>query len=202
MDEYPGFFLTVEGLDGSGKTTVVEALSEAFNDVVVTQEPSDLWTGEIVRDSLSSEDDPSLTTFHQFMSDRVNHIEKTIVPALEEGRLVISDRYGDSTRAYQPHQLLDDFDDIQQARWYIDSVMAPWSVVPDLTLYLEIGVDTALNRCDRGDKYETRENLEQVKDNYEWVNFQHQDRIAKIDAERSADVVAERCIERLNQEVE
>lgn len=198
-----GVLISLESLDGGGKSSVADHLSDSLDDVVVTKEPSDLWTGGMVREALEDDEASSAYTFMAFMLDRIHHIEEVIKPALENGRVVISDRYSDSSRAYQSTQLTPLFDSGRSGAWpYINSVMAPWTVTPDLTLYLDISVDTALERCDRGDKYENRENLEQVKKNYDLVNRLYQGRIRTVDAERPLDEVKQECLEIVQGEIE
>ncbi|AGC34467.1 thymidylate kinase [Haloarcula virus HVTV-2] len=160
----PGHFITVEGLDGAGKTLVVKAIKRKF-DAETTCEPSEFWTGKQVRKALRSET-PAFTDFFLFMADRHYHIEEFIKPKVENGQLVVSDRFSDSTLAYQPVQLQDELEN--PVEWMSD-VMAPWKFMPDLTIYLDVSVDTALERADKEEKYEKRETLEQVKENYEYL---------------------------------
>lgn len=196
MNQRPlgGMFITIEGIDGAGKSTVVEALAEEF-DAVVTKEPSRHWTGEQVYRALSDDESPPLTDFFLFMADRVHHIEKTILPALEDGRVVISDRYADSTRAYQREQLQGEVSHSHRhVREYIEEVMEPWNLEPDLVLYIDISVDTSMERCDQGDKYETRENIEMVLHNYHEA-FLDRDNVISIDGEQDRDKVIQDCID-------
>jgi len=157
-----GTFIAVEGLDGAGKTTLVEALDEQF-DIRETSEPSEFWTGEQLRKALRSEM-PPFVDFFLFMADRHLHIDELIKPAVEDGEIVVSDRFADSTRVYQPEQLKGD---VTNPGYWIESVMEPWNYPPDIVLYVQIGVDTALERADEEEKYEKREMLEAVKENYE-----------------------------------
>lgn len=192
-------FITVEGLDGSGGTTVVDAISERYKNAVITQEPSDLWTGEAVRRCIEDEDSNPLTDFYIFMGDRVNHIEQTVKPVDEAGSLVISDRYADSTRAYQPVALAQSahFESQTTAKIFIEQTMAPWNYEPDKTLYLDVSVDTALERCDEADKYEKREFLEQVKENYDALVASESERFTIIDGEQPKEVVRREALDRI-----
>jgi dTMP kinase len=194
-------FVTVEGLDGAGGTTLVEALEEEFDDVVTTAEPSELWTGQTVRECLSDDDTHPLTDFYLFMGDRVEHIEESVRPADEAGKLVVSDRYADSTRVYQPVALseTEQFDSQTAAKLFIEETMAPWNYEPDLTIYLDISVDTALERCDESEKYEKREFLENVRENYRALIDAERDRFVVIDGEQSKEEVVEEAIEKLEQ---
>jgi len=186
-----GTFVTLEGIDGAGKTTVAAALSEEF-DAVMTSEPSQYWTGEQVRGALREETPSAFVDFLLFMADRVAHIEDTIKPALEDGQNVISDRYADSTRVYQTPQLKPLMRSEPSTEVYIERVMDPWSLEPDLTLFLDISVDTAMERIDVDEKYETRENLEEVRDRYKELAHL-ESRILIVNAEKPKSEVIERC---------
>lgn len=194
-----GVFITVEGIDGAGKTLAVEAIAEEF-DAMVTNEPSELWTGKQVRRALQ-EETPAFTDFFLFMADRHYHIEEIIKPNVEQGEIVVSDRYSDSTRAYQPVQLQDHID---APTLWIEKVMSPWSYVPDLTIYLDVSVETGLERCDQVEKYENREMLEQVKDNYEtWIGRQGpKDRFVIIDAEQGKDEVRREVVDVVREKLD
>jgi len=184
-------FVTLEGIDGSGKTTVANALSEEF-DAVMTSEPSQYWTGEQVRATLGEETPSPFVDFLLFMADRVAHIEDTIKPALEDGQNVISDRYADSTRVYQTPQLKPLMRSEPSTEVYIERVMDPWSLEPDLTLFLDISVDTAMERIDVDEKYETRENLEEVRDRYKELAHL-ESRVLTVNAEKPVKEVIDRC---------
>lgn len=168
---FDGTLIAVEGIDGAGKSTVVDAIEQwaddAGKDVVTTREPTDLWTGEQVYRALGDEDTPPLADFSLFVADRVKHVEERIKPALERGAVVVTDRYADSTRAYQTHRIAEQTGmDYDEARDWMEHVFEPFNVEPDITIYIDIPVDTAMERCDVGDKYEKRENLEQVREAY------------------------------------
>jgi len=175
-----GLFITVEGIDGAGKTTAVEAINEHYKRVVRTQEPSSEWTGPIVRDCISNDTEQihPFVTFYAFMMDRVQHIENTIKPGVEDGMIVVSDRYADSTLAYQPVALNSH---LQRPQRYMESTMRPWNYEPDLTIYLDIPVETAVERVDGTEEYETGEFLAQVRENYERLARRFDDRYVQVD---------------------
>ena len=104
----PGLFITFEGIDGSGKSTqarlLAERLREAGRDVVLTREPGGSAGAEDIR-KLVLEGDPDRwsaeTELLLFTAARRDHLERVIEPALAEGRIVVCDRFADSTRMYQ-----------------------------------------------------------------------------------------------------
>jgi|APHM01.1.fsa_nt_gi thymidylate kinase len=185
-------FVTIEGLDGSGKSTVMNAITDRYPNAVTSTEPSDLKYGQMVRERLSDTESDSIIDFFLFMCDRRNHIESRIKPAVDEWRLVVSDTYADSTRAYQPVSLVGEdepFTSSWEVKHYIELLMEPWNYEPDLTLYIDISVDTAIERSDGDEKYEDREFLTQVRRNYEALCHE-KDRIVRVDGEQSKEDVA------------
>lgn len=187
--------IAIEGIDGAGKSTVIEyieAVSHEFDtEIVTTCEPTDGWTGDVVYEALSS-DGSSLIDFFLFLADRVHNVENIIQPALDEGKTVITDRYADSTRAYQTHRIADELYMPNTAiRWWMNDVFEPWNKEPEAIIYLDISVDTALERCEQGDKYEKRENLEQVEEEYRRMYLQRPN-VHWVDAEQPVEVVCSR----------
>lgn len=179
-----GTFITVEGIDGAGKTLAVKAISEEF-DAVTTQEPSEFWTGKQVRKALKNET-PAFTDFFLFMADRHYHIEEKIKPALRDGELVVSDRFHDSTLAYQPVQLRNELQFPQQ---WMERVMEPWNLEPDLTIYLDVPIGTAMDRLDGDEKYENIDMLERVSSKYEELRDRFVHRYTVVDATQSKEEV-------------
>jgi dTMP kinase len=194
-------FITVEGLDGAGGTTLVEAIGEEYPNAVMTSEPSDLEYGQLVRRNLSDEDSDPIVDFYLFMSDRRHHIEERVKPADQSGKLVVSDRYADSTRAYQPVALSGDgdepFDSGWEAKMFIEQTMAFWNYEPDITLYIDISVETAIERADGDEKYEKRQFLQKVKENYDAL-ADTTDRIIRIDGEQSKEDVKTAALGKLD----
>lgn len=103
-----GHFITFEGLDGSGKSTQIEKLARALRArgiaVTVTREPGGTATGERIRDVLLHSTTYGLSPFAEMalmFASRAQHIHEVILPALAQGRVVLCDRFTDSTVAYQ-----------------------------------------------------------------------------------------------------
>lgn len=142
-----GFFLTFEGADGSGKSTQARRLFEALKaegrDVVLTREPGGSLGAEEIR-RLLVEGDPNRwsaeTEILLFFAARRDHLERTILPALKRGAVVISDRFSDSTRVYQGAAR-------GELRPLVDTVHELMiGKEPDLTLVIDIDADVALKR--------------------------------------------------------
>ena len=142
-----GFFITLEGVEGSGKTTqtalVAEALRAAGHRVTVTREPGGTRAGEAIRAIFL---DPAVSLHAAaelllVLADRAQHVREKLKPALAAGEIVLSDRYSDSTIAYQGYgrgldlKLLDEL-----------NRLATDGTHPDLTIVLDLAVETGLER--------------------------------------------------------
>jgi len=186
--------ITLEGLDGSGKTTVWEALQDIRPDAVFTSEPTDSWYGEAVSRSIGDPDADPLAELFLYTADHADHLVGTIRPALADGRVVVSDRYSDSRFAYQGATLaasdiaLDGTDPLE----YIREVHAPFSRPPDATIYLDVDPATAVERSGRTDKFERTDYLAAVRDNYERLIDAEPERFHRVDATRSPEAVVDR----------
>ena len=87
--------ITLEGIDGGGKTTVLEALERALpaDRTVFTREPTDSWYGEAVNRSISADDADPLAELFLYTADHADHLSRVVRPALDRGKVVVSDRY-------------------------------------------------------------------------------------------------------------
>ncbi|TKX80245.1 dTMP kinase [Halorubrum sp. SD626R] len=189
--------ITLEGLDGSGKTTVWEALRERRPDATFTREPTDSWYGEAVARSIAADDADPLAELFLYTADHANHLSETVRPALDDGDLVVSDRYSDSRFAYQAATLdasdvaLDGTDPLE----YVKSVHAPFSRPPDATIYLDLDARTAAERAGRTNKFERDGYLAAVRDNYERLIDAEPERFVRVDATRPPEDVTARVAE-------
>jgi dTMP kinase len=175
--------VTLEGLDGSGKTSVWSTLrdDDRYAGAVFTREPTDSWYGEAVSRSIAADDADPLAECFLYTADHAAHLAATVEPALDRGDLVVSDRYSDSRFAYQGATLDDRFDD---ALTFVRDIHKPWTRHPDLTLYLDVDAETAADRSGATNKFERVETLERVRDNYERLIDREPDRFVRIDATR------------------
>lgn len=181
--------VTLEGLDGSGKSTVAAALERAFPDACLTREPTETWYGEAVNRSLADPDADPLAELFLYTADHADHLSRTVRPAVERGDLVISDRYSDSRFAYQAAALDDVLED---SLAYVRAIHEPWSRPPDRTLYLDVSPATGAARSEGANKFERVAFLERVRDQYERLLANEPERFVRIDAERpTEDVTAD-----------
>ena len=183
--------ITLEGLDGSGKTTVWEALQDVYPDATFTREPTDSWYGEAVGRSMADADADPLAELFLYTADHANHLSETVRPALADGDLVISDRYSDSRFAYQGATLARADAGVQRPLEYVRGIHAAFSRPPDATIYLDLDPETAAERAGRTDKFERDGYLAAVRDNYERLIDADPGRFHRVDATRSPeDVIA------------
>ena len=186
-----GRFIVLEGLDGAGTTTqsarLVSDLRGKGKTVVATREPTDGPVGRMLRACLRGDTDaPEVRTLPWlFAADRADHLFREIEPALAAGTWVVSDRYIPSSLAYQSLTL-------QFERVF--SLNADFRV-PDLTVFLTVPVDVALDRLgtrSQLDIYEVREKLEPIAAQYEAVFAELARRgqpILRLDATLSMDAI-------------
>lgn len=193
----PGRFVSFEGIDGSGKSTQARRLASALGaegrDVLLTREPGGSPGAEEIR-RLLVEGDPRrwspMTELLLFNAARRDHLERTIAPALDAGRIVISDRFADSTRVYQGAARADlrSLADDLQAR-----VIA---LEPDLTLVIDMDPAVALvrglSRRSGEDRFEgLGENFQvRLRKGFRALAAEFPQRCVVIDGSRSEDEVA------------
>ena len=157
-----GKFIVLEGIDGSGTTTHAELLGKWLEvegcSVVVTEEPSMGKIGSIIREKLKEKDSSPMLDALLFAADRLDHWETLIKPSLEANKIVISDRYVESSLIYQTVTGL-------ELEWVAE--INKYAQKPDLTIILDIDPEVGLERkATLGDKYENAEFLYWVRDGY------------------------------------
>jgi dTMP kinase len=204
-------FITFEGMDGSGKSTQARQLADYLsakwgNDqIVFTREPGGTKIGEQIREvihSLRNQEMASRTEFLLYNAARAQVVDQVIRPALMQGKIVLSDRYADSTLAYQGYgrQL-----DLDMVRRIID--YATGSLKPDLTFYLDVSIGEGLARRSnghaRGEELnrmdtQTRDFYDRVRAGYEMLMQQEPNRWIRIDGTRSVQEVQQELRNRLD----
>lgn len=207
-----GMFITLEGVEGSGKTTqsalVAEALRAAGRAVSVTHEPGGTRAGEAIR-AIFLDAAIKLEVAAELLlvlADRAQHVREKLRPALQAGEIVISDRYSDSTAAYQGYgrgfdlKLLDDL-----------NRLASDGMRPDLTFVLDCPAEIGLERsrarrgsgADRPDRFEG-EHIEfhrRVRDGFLAIARAEPGRVIVVDATAPRAVVTARVVAEINARV-
>ena len=200
MSHSTGRLITFEGGDGTGKSTQLRLtqawLKEQGHQVLVTHEPGDTPLGlEIRRLLLDGRYTPvPECELLMFLADRAQHVREVIRPALKAGTYVLCDRYSDSTMAYQlAGRRLADLDGLEPMLQF-----AELGVVPDLTIWLDLPVTKALQRIrSRSSMGEESTRLDEEKQSFHnavhaafaELHRKHSERIARIDASDSIEVV-------------
>jgi len=186
-----GLFVTFEGVEGSGKTTVAKAITENLRQkgltVTVTAEPGTTSVGRQIRQLLATVDERTAwTETFLFLADRAEHVAKVIKPALERGEIVLCDRFTDSTIAYQGFGLGLPLEWLMQ----LNSI-ATNGLVPDLTLLLDIDPEMGLKRSQRETVFERRslDFHQRVRWGYLWLAKQEPHRVKVIDASQPLESV-------------
>jgi dTMP kinase len=207
MSAPTGRFLTIEGIEGVGKTTQVARLSKALTDRgiahVVTREPGGTPLAERIREIVlqaREETMPPTAELLLMFAARAVHLQNHVEPNLRAGRWVICDRFTDATYAYQGGGRGSSVDDIR----LLES-MVQGNRRPDLTVLLDAPVEQALRRARQrnqnaaADRFESErvEFFERVRETYRSRASAEPARIANIDASQSADLVAARILELL-----
>lgn len=175
--------ITIEGIDGSGKSTLISALKEELSglDPLFTCEPGSTWIGDQVRRGIAEEIDPIAEAL-LFIADHAAHLATVIRPGLAGGRLIISDRYSDSRYAYQSVTLEGALPD---PLGWLKRVHEGWTIRPDRTYLLVIPVDEAMARLRENtslEHFERAEVLEKVQAHYIALAREDPSRFVVIDA--------------------
>jgi dTMP kinase len=186
-----GLFLTLEGLDGSGKSTQAKLLAAFLEErglkVRLTHEPGGGLPG--VRDLLLRGELSPEAEYLLFSADRAEHVRKVILPSLEAGAWVVSDRYLDSSLAYQG------FGRGLPLPWLLEVAKeATLGLTPRLTFLLDLPPEEALRRVKDPDRLE-REGLaffQRVREGYLFLTEKEPHRFVVLDATESVEAVAQR----------
>lgn len=201
-----GLFVTLEGGEGAGKSTLARTLQADLMsngyEVVVTREPGGTPGAEEIRKLLVEgkvDRWSAMTEALLFYAARMDHVEKTILPALERGAVVISDRFADSTLAYQGAA-----GGIELERLQALHNLVLQDFQPDLTLLIdippELGIDRTQARLGFEIRFESKALAfhKRLRQCYLELAAQAPDRFVKIDGTDTIEAVAEAAIDALN----
>ncbi|WP_423408666.1 dTMP kinase [Heyndrickxia sp. MSNUG] len=205
-----GIFITIEGPDGSGKTTIINMLADNLQkegfEVVATREPGGIEIAEQIRQVILDRDNTAMdprTEALLYAAARRQHLAEKVKPALEKGKIILCDRFVDSSLAYQGYARGLGIDEV-----YSINEFAIEDMMPQLTLYFDLAPELGLERINKNKGREVNrldlENLEfhqKVREGYMILADRFSDRIVKIDASRELEAVYKDAEARIKDEL-
>lgn len=191
-----GFFVTIEGCEGVGKSTLLRGLEEYLENLgreaIFTREPGGTEVAERIRAVILDPENAAMTPTAELLlyaAARAQHTEEKIIPAVRDGKLVICDRYSDSTLAYQSYAR-----GLDRGECLAADEIARRGVKPDLTVFLDLSPERGFARkggADKGDRLE-REKIdfhERVYAGFRAIAESDPDRVVAVDASKSKEEV-------------
>lgn len=193
-----GFFITFEGVEGAGKTTILHSIVDKLRsqgyDVVATREPGGIEIAEQIRNIILDRENVKMeerTEALLYAAARRQHLAEKVLPALEAGKIVLCDRFIDSSLAYQGHARGLGIEEV-----YDINKFAIQDLMPNITLLFDIDPQKGLERIAANDEREkNRLDLEKldfhkkVYEGYQILTEQYPDRILKVNADQSIELV-------------
>lgn len=203
-----GIFISVEGPDGSGKTTIIQMLKEKLEkegyEIVATREPGGIEIAEQIRQVILDPENTAMdprTEALLYAAARRQHLTEKVKPALEKGKIVLCDRFVDSSLAYQGYARGLGIDEV-----YTINQFAIESMMPKLTLYFDVAPEIGLERINKNKGREVNrldlEKLEfhqMVRQGYQLLAERFSDRIVTIDASKQLEAVYDQAEAKINE---
>ena len=202
-----GLFITFEGCEGSGKTTVVEGvvkyLEERNIKVIKTREPGGIKIAEDIRNVILDVNNTKMDKITEallFAASRRQHLVEKVIPYLNEGYVVICDRFLDSSLAYQGHAREIGIDKV-----YNINLSATDGILPDLTILIDIRPEVGLQRISLNNRAQNRLDLaklsfhEKVYEVYKIVEERFKDRLKSVNGEQSKEDVLKDTIQVIDE---
>jgi len=197
-----GKFITFEGPEGSGKTSVIEGIKKFFNDnnidYITTREPGGIRIAEEIRDIILNKDNVEMDAHSEallFAAARGQHLAEVVIPALKQGKVVLCDRFIDSSLAYQGHARGLGMDEV-----YAINKFAIGDTLPDLTIFIDVPPHVGLNRVFSNTRKVDRLDLEdiafheKVYEGYMIVAKRYKNRFKIVDGTQSKEQVIQDTI--------
>lgn len=203
-----GIFITLEGGDGAGKSTQIDNIKKYFEakgySVLLSREPGGTQIGEMLRDIVldraNSEMD-DVTEMLVYAASRAQHVSELVIPALEEGKVVICDRYVDSSIAYQGYgrELGTDVKTVND--------IATRGLRPDITFWLDIDPELGKKRAGNEGELDRLESEKldfhyRLREGYKAICEAEPDRVKRIDASESVEEMKQKIYEQLDRLLE
>jgi dTMP kinase len=199
-------FITFEGPDGAGKTTILSMVANHFKEAMVTREPGGIDIAEQIRRVILNKENTAMdprTEALLYAAARRQHLIEKVKPALEEGKIVLCDRFVDSSLAYQGHARNLGIDEV----WSINQ-FAIEELMPQLTIYFDIEPEAGLKRINKNkDREVNRLDLEdldfhqKVREGYYLLLERFPDRIVKIDASGTVEEIYEQTVKLISEKL-
>jgi dTMP kinase len=192
-----GILIAIEGIDGSGKSTLARNISssleqQGFN-TLLTKEPGDSQLGKEIRELVCAQNIAisPMAQYLLFAADRAQHFTELIIPALADNKLIICDRLADSSLAYQSYG-----NGVDMAMVKSINAWSTHNIMPDLTIFVRVPVETALERCGkRGalSAYEKKDFLYRVANGFEEI-YKNRNNVIMVDGTESADILTKQTL--------
>lgn len=202
-----GLFITFEGIDGCGKSTQLSRAAKTLMDqgfsVVVSREPGGTSIAEKIREILISPQNSEMVNECEILlycAARAQHVRETIIPAIEQGKIVLCDRFQEATFAYQGFGR-----DIPMSMLTMINNYATGGLNPDRTFVFDLSVDSSINRMTKINKVKDRleqngkDFFERIRQGYLSLAANSPDRIIVIDGENEIEKVSENVMAHIKE---
>ena len=202
-----GFFITFEGTEGSGKTTVIEKVEQYYTEkgyqVIRTREPGGSKIAEDIRNvilDVNNTNMDSITEAMLYAASRRQHLVEKVIPYTEKGYIVLCDRFIDSSLAYKGHARGLGIDKVYQL-----NLIATNGLLPDATIYVDVRPEVGLARIKTNNREQNRLDLEKlsfhdkVYEGYRIVSEMFKERFKVINGEQDREAVFNDTIKVLNE---
>lgn len=197
-----GLFITFEGTEGSGKTTIIEYIEKLLTNkgyrVMKTREPGGSKISEDIRKVILDVNNTSMDAITEallYAASRRQHLIEVVIPHLEDGYIVLCDRYIDSSLAYQGYARHIGINEVYQINQF-----ATEGLLPDLTVYIDVKPEVGLNRIIVNNRNQNRLDLENI--NFHHLVHQGYREVNKMFPDRFQIINGEQDITSVNKDVE
>ncbi len=160
-----GIFITFEGTEGSGKTTVLELVASSLENkgykVICTREPGGIKIAEDIRKVILNVENTKMDAITEallYAASRRQHLVEKVIPYIEEGYIVLCDRFIDSSLAYQGYARGLGIDNVYQV-----NQVATKGMLPDMTIYIDVKPEVGLERIQKNKREQNRLDLENIR---------------------------------------
>jgi dTMP kinase len=197
-------FITFEGGEGTGKTTLIKDIAIILgeqHEVITTREPGGSMIAEAIRDIILNPKYKGVTPYTEALllaASRAQHLDEIILPALKQNKIVLCDRYLDSSLAYQAYARDLGFDFVLSINKYATQNM------PNLTFYIDLDPKVGISRISNREKYdrldqETFSFHEKVRQGYLKIAKMYPDRMVTINGDQPIEVITNQIIQKIKE---